>query len=303
VDLWNMQEFRAGLGFGTVTAAALLFAAIAFSARGRWRPLPLGGVVIAAGGLWAIADNQHVPAAVILGVIGLGGVGALTSARWLSRWYCVALAVPFAWTIGFHGGLVADVWARVFVTVAASLGAILVAEFDHTWRAEAPGLTLLAVSTLGVYATVPDTEFVAAMVGVSLPLLVLGWPARLATLGRAGAPVAVGSLMWAGASGGVGRPASIVSVVVCLGLLVGVPAGQLLLPQAGDVLRRLPRGPLMLCLLASHIVLVFVGSRVVGHPADLLTAGVLGALTGFATVMIGALFRPPSHAVALTRVD
>jgi hypothetical protein len=298
VDLWNMQEFRAGLGFGAIAAAGLLFAGLAVSAHGRRRPLQLGGVVIAAGGLWTIADSRHVPAAVVLGVIGIGAVGGLTHVRWLSRWTCVALAVPFAWALAFHGESVSALWARVFVMAVVAGSAILVAEFDDAWRREAPGLTLFAMTALGVYATVPDTELVAAVVGASLPLALLGWPAGLATLGRAGAATSVALLVWASAVGGAGRPASIIPAAACLGLLVGVPLGRLLLPRARRVLRRLASGPVMFALVASHGVIVLVAARVTGQLSDPAATAAFGALTGTAAVVVGALFRPPSRVVA-----
>jgi hypothetical protein len=303
VDLWNMQEFRASLGFGAVAGAALLFAGLAISARGRRRPLQLGGVVIAGGGLWAIADNRHLPFPVVLGVIGIGAVGGLTHAHRLSRWYCVALAFPFAWAIGFRGELASALWARVFVTVAVCAGAILLAEFDDAWRREAPGLTLFAVTSLGVYATVPDTELVAAVLGASLPLVLLGWPARLATLGRAGGPAAIALLVWTGAAGGEGRPASIIAVVACLGLLVGSPLAQLLLPRAGDRLRRVPSSASVLSLMTGHAVIVLLASRVGGQLSDPVAAASFGTLIGMAAVLVGALFRPPSRAAAPIRVD
>jgi hypothetical protein len=199
--------------------------------------------------------------------------------------------------------LVADAWVRVLVTLAASGGALVAAEFDHTWRADAPGLTLFGVSALGVYATVPDTEAVAALVGASLPLLVLGWPARLATLGRAGAAATVALLVWAGAVGGEGRPASIIGVVACLGLLVGSPVGRLLLPRVGDRLGRARPGTLAFSLVVSQIVLVLVAARVGGQLSNPLAAAAIGATVGLVAVVVGALFKPPLPAVSWTHVD
>jgi hypothetical protein len=302
-DLWNAHEFREGLWFGVIAAAALLIIGLALSARRTGRPLPFGGVVIAVGGLWSISDSRNVPTAVVLGVIGIGAAGALTRFHWMSRWYCFALAVPFAAAIGFRGELITDLWVRILVTLAASVGALFAAEFDHSWRVEAPGLTLFAVSALGVYATVPDTELVAAVLGVSLPLVVLGWPARLATLGRAGGAAAVALLVWAGAAGGGGRPASIVAVVACLGLLVGGPVGRVLLPRVGDRLRRVSDGPITFWLVVSHVAIVGVASRVGGQLSVPFAAAVIATVVGITAILIGAFFRPPMPAVSWTRVD
>ena len=77
VDLWNAHEFREGLWFGVIAATVLLLVGVAVSARRRARPLPIGGVVLAAGGLWSISNAWNVPAAVVLGVIGVGAAAAL----------------------------------------------------------------------------------------------------------------------------------------------------------------------------------------------------------------------------------
>jgi hypothetical protein len=303
-DLWNLQEFRAGLWFASVAALVLLIVGLAISVRAMRQPLPLGGAVIVVGALWSIADNRHLPTAVLVGVIGIGAVAGLSHALRVSRWYCVVLALPFAFVIGFHGELVSDLWARTLVTVAVAAGATLVTEFDDTWRREAMGVTLFVVTAAGVYATVPDTELVGAVLGASLPLVLLGWPCRLASLGRPGGAAATALLLWAGAAGGGGRPASIVAVVACLGLLVGVPVGMLLLPRAAATFRRrLSESPLLGSLVASHVVIVATAARVAGQQTDLVGAAVLAVVIGAAAVLIGAMFRPPSRAAAPARVD
>jgi len=298
VDLWNAPGFRNGLLFGVAAAAALVLIALVASGRRSERSLPVAGVALAAGGLWSISESRNIPWWVVLGVIGVGLAGALTHVQWIPRWCCVALAVPFAAAIGFGGELVGDTWVRVLVTAAASGGALLAAEFDRSWRAESAGLTLLGVSVLGVYATVPDTEIVAPVVGVVLPLLVLGWPIRFATLGRAGAAAAVALLMWAGAVGAEGRPASVIAAIACLGLLVGSPVGRLLLPRVGDRFRRSSRAAVTFCLVVSHVVIVLVASRVGGRLSDPEVAAGVGALIGLTAVVVGAAFRPVSQAVS-----
>jgi hypothetical protein len=303
MDLWKLEEFRRALPLGVSIAIALFCVAVAVAASGRRRPLPLGGIAIAGGGLCAIAENQHVPLAAVLGVVGIGGAGALSQLHRVSRWLCFALAVPFALIMSLDGELVSGLWLRVLVTLAASGGALLAAEFDDTWRGEAPGLTLFVISVLGVYAAVPDTELVAALLGVALPVVLLGWPARLITLGRPGAAASVALLMWAGAFEGVGRPASIVAVVACLGLVVGTPVGAILLPRAGELLRRLPRTPLVLGLVLSHLVIVLAASRIAGPLSEPAEAALVGVAIGAAAVLTGSVFRPPARAVATSRVD
>ena len=291
MDVWNLHEFRVGLGFGVVASGALLLTGLAVTLLGRSRPLPLAGFAIAAGGLLSIADTRPVPNAVVLGVLGIGAAAALSYLPRVSLWYSLALAVPFAWVIGFHGGVVTGTWARALVTVAASGGAMLVTAFDDAWQDEAPSLTLLAVSALGMYATVPDTETIGGALGVVLPFLVLGWPLRVATLSRPGAAATVAMLVWAGAVGARGRPASIVGLVVCLGLLASTPAGDALFPRAGTRCRRWSRQSLILAMVTSHVLLVIAASRVVGKVSDPALAAVGGAVVAVGAVCIGARFR------------
>lgn len=291
MDVWSLHEFRTGLWFGAIASGALVLACLAAVALRRGRPLPIGGVVIAAGGLWSIAHTRPVPNAVVVGVVGIGASAALPAFRRVSLWYSLGLAVPFAWAIAFHGDVVAVPWAQAFATVAASGGAILVTAFDHAWREEAPGLTLLAVSAVGIYATVPDTETIAAALGVMLPFLFLGWPFCLATLGRPGAAAAVAMLVWAGAVGARGRPTSIVGVAACLGLLVGVPLGQVLVPRAGYLLQGMRRELVLVVMGTSHLVIVVIAARTVGRVASPVQAAVIAACVGVGAVAVGSMFR------------
>jgi hypothetical protein len=290
VDTWNLDEFRAGLAFGGVASGVLVLAYLA-AGNARHRPLPLAGVVIAAAGLVTIGQTTAVPNAVVVGVLGIAAAAALAALPGISPWYSLPLAVPFAWAIGFHGDVVAVSWARVLVAAGGSGGAILAARFDHAWREQAPGVTLLAVTAVGMYATVPDTEPLAAALGVVLPFVVLGWPVRIATLGRPGAAGAVAMLVWAGAVGAAGRPASVVGLVACLGLLAGNPVGELLFPRAGVRLRRRSRQSQILAMVATHTLLVIAASRVVGRASDPALAAVLGIVVGVIAVLIGAQFR------------
>jgi hypothetical protein len=291
VDTWNLDQLGAGLAIGGVASGLLLVLYLAAGVGGR-RPLPIAGVVIAAGGLLSIGHTRPVPNAVLAGVIGIGAAAGLVALPGVPLWFGFALAIPFAWAIGFQGDVIAVSWVRVLVTAGVSGGAILATRFDHAWRQQAPGLTLLVITAVGMYATVPDTELPAAALGVVLPFVVLGWPARVATLGRPGAAAAVAVLVWSGAVGATGRPASMVAVVACLGLLAGNPLGEFLLPHAGAKVRRWSRRSQTLAMVISHTLLVIAASRVLGKVSDPAFAAMFGAVLGGVAVLVGARFRP-----------
>ena len=60
---------------------------------------------------------------------------------------------------------------------------------------------------------------------------------------------------------------------------------------------------MLVSLVASHVVIVATVARVAGQRTDLGGAAVLAVVIGVAAVLIGAMFRPPSHAAAPARVD
>jgi hypothetical protein len=292
VDVWHLDQFGAALRFGALASGVVLVVALVRRGRGRGGPFQGAGVLIAAGGLWGITDSRPVPLAVVLGVVGTGAVAGLASVRPIPLWCSLSLALPFGWAIGFRGDVVAPGWEQLLVAIAASAGGLLAAAFDHAWREQGLGITLLVVTAVGIYTTVPDTEAALAVLGVALPFLALGWPLRVASLGCAGSATAVATLMWAGSVGARGRPASIVGVVACLGLLVATPLGGLLRPRAVAILRRASAQAVVLTLLAAHVVVVIAAARIVGRFSDPALAVVTGTVLGLAAMLIGARFRP-----------
>jgi hypothetical protein len=85
----------------------------------------------------------------------------------------------------------------------------------------APGL--FAISALGVYSTVPDTEealVLAAVAACGGLLANLGLPLRF---GAAGSGALAVVYWWTVAAGGVGRDGSVVGAAACLGVLAAEP--------------------------------------------------------------------------------
>jgi hypothetical protein len=179
------------------------------------------------------------------------------------------------------------------IAVAAVAGALL-ADFDRRWRRHGLAPLLLAVSAAGVYATVPDVEAAVVVLGVALPLALLGWPGPLApggvpvpgprpgpprppppSLGVAGSLAAAALLVWTVAAGGAGRPGSVVGGLGCLGVLAVEPLARLLDPRHRSALAR---GPAAWTALGAHLVLVAVAARVVGRAETVAAALPLAGL-------------------------
>jgi hypothetical protein len=180
-----------------------------------------------------------------------------------------------------------------WIAVVAGVAGALLAGFDRRWRGHGLAPLLLAVSAVGVYATVPDVEWALVVVGAALPLTLLGWPGPLApgglrgprrrdgpaqpppSLGVAGSLAAAALLAWTVAAGGAGRPGSVVGGLACLGVLAVEPLARLLDPRHRSALAR-PR--VAWTALAAHLVLVAVAARVVGRTETVAAALPLAGL-------------------------
>ena len=174
----------------------------------------------------------------------------------------IALASPGAWVIVMEGGIADIGWVRLLVWVGAVSGGALVAAFDRRWRTTGVPPLILAMSVAGLYGAVPETMLVSVVLGVALPLALLGL-GGLASLGSAGACAAVGLLAWTAGMGGIARPGSIIAGLGCLGLFVVEPLARMLGGgQSG--LGAIPRRWSLIGLVATQVVLVAIASRVAG---------------------------------------
>jgi hypothetical protein len=171
--------------------------------------------------------------------------------------------------------------AAVAAVVAAALTA-----FDRRWRE--PGLLpgLLAVAAAGIWACVPDVEAALVLLGATLSMTLLGWPSPLAagrpglaSFGVAGSAAVAAVLVWVVATGGAGRPGSVVGGLACLGLLLVEPAARLLDPRRRGPLDPVEGRPgLAWAALAAQLVLTGFASRVAGRPEGAAVALGLAAL-------------------------
>jgi hypothetical protein len=301
-DLLEQSQFRTGLVTGCVAALAL--AAWWWALRERRRedvpPLRAGGAVFAVAALWSVAQDRSVPVAVVIGVAGVAVTVWIASSMFLPVAVHIAFALPFAWIVAFEGGLANSDVIRLSVVFAGSVGAALAARFDRAWRDDAPGPLLLALTAFGVYACVPDTEEAAAIVGVAVPIAVVGWPLRFVRLGPAGAAAAVMALSWVAAIGGRARPESVLGSVVCLGVLVGWPIGNALLGARPSWFRAArPAGAIAVVAIA-HAAVVFVGARIAGNADSSWVVVPLVVAAGMA-IATGAAINPPDEEMSERR--
>lgn len=270
-------EFRLALLIGTVAAVACGLLGLVWRRRGAG-PAPIGGLVLATAGVVALGAGAT-PRRLVLGLVVLAVAGLVPSTSPLPR--------MLGWLAGVAGGWLAisasavgltQGWIVLATAVVVCL-AIAMSRADEVTRSAAIGLPLFALSVVGVFFAVPDTEDALLLLGVSLPMAVNGWPVRLASLGSAGAHVLAGLSVWTIIRGGYVRPSSMVGALACVALVAAISIGW---RNAGKRSQPLE----VLGVIAFHLGLVFVASRVVAVQSVGL-AGALAAALLLLALIIG----------------
>ncbi len=273
-DFVGHPEFRTGLIAGV--AVTVLGGAVALVLTDRRRRVaPIGGMLVAIGFVVGVRRTPHLPIAIPIGLalLALAGLvaGRLGRRRRALGLSGVVLAIPGAVVLATHIR-VPPVHARNYVSwvpplvvVSIIVGGALLADFDRRFTGRGWPTVLYAISAVGVFFTVPDTERALVLLGVSVPLLLLGWPFALVSLGSAGSYAAAGVLVWVSATEGRGRHPAIVGGIACLGLFLVEPAARALRRGHPTVFEGLPSSwwsvfPVALV----HLVLVYIASRVAG---------------------------------------
>jgi hypothetical protein len=246
----------------------------------RRTPLALAGIAGAAAAIAGLYTSGYWTddLALGLGVLAVGGIGItlLRPMVDLPLLIGIVFAVPGALIIGSAAKGTTFDWAHAFVVVAIVIAAPLVADFDHYHARAGLAPVFFAVTALGVYWCVPDTEEAVALVGATLPLILLGFPRPLVAMGRAGSYALVGTVVWVAVVDGRGRATSVVGATLCLGVMLLDPLLDRALPSREErVVGPWSWPPLLVT--AIHVGLVAVASRVVGVQGTLLAAGITGA--------------------------
>jgi hypothetical protein len=260
------------------------------SRRWRGRPAPIAGLFLGAAAALAVHATQVVPPGLVVGLLALAVVGNVAHLSTRPSVTGLVLAIPGAWIIAVHARLPPIAWVQILVVVGVVGGGTLVADFDHHSERMTAAPVLVAVTAVGLYFTVPDTEHARALLGASACIALLGWPWPMASLGRGGAYVATAVILWTAGIDGAGRYGSIVGGSACLGLLVVEPLARALaggrppfarVAAAGD-----PR--LQVVTLATiQLAFVFVAARVAGLRRTGMQALAIVAVQFCVTIALG----------------
>lgn len=267
-------EITAGLRWGAAGAIAVSISGLIWR---RWRglPAPFHGMVVVVATLLAMSTVRDVPRGMWEATGLLMIVGLFHPLARRVPFLLALLAVPGAWWLAVRAGLPGETWVGWYGAAVVVVGAPLIASFDDndTERSWGPGLWL--VTAAGVFAAVPDTGEALVLLGASIPVVLLGWPLRLARIGPGAYPL-VAVFVWVAAWGGRGRPASIVAVTACLGILLIEPIIGRTKWARG---RHLPSGAAgALSVGATHLVVVLIASRWAAGQTSVAVAALVGAL-------------------------
>jgi hypothetical protein len=245
-------------------------------------PFAVGGAMVAVATVAAVGISGEQTTAMWSG-LGLILVGtAAAGALGLSHPSIAASSIPGSIVVALAAPA-NPAWVRLLVVFAIPLLGYFVVDFESRYADRGLGIVFFGLATMGTFLAVPDTELVRALFAVCLPMSLTGWPRPLLWMGRSGAFLAVSIFVVFTAVGGIGRPASIVGALACLGYLVLEPIAVRARPALLDlptVLHRTPEAMLMAAV--PQLAIVLIASRLAA-PLESV-AGAAGVV-----IVVGAL--------------
>ena len=295
-DLFDKPEFANAAGWAFGFGVVGLFVGLLW--RRVWRrPAPVAGLIVAAAFGFSFHYSIGIPNNVERGLWLLVAAGIITgflAALWHPLIILgIGFALPGATLLTKNTGLLVHPhWVKTLVVATVVIGGTLVADFDRRYRDRGWAPAMFAVSAIGLYLTVPDTERAMLLLGAALPVVLLGWPFPLASLGAVGAYPCVGALAWVAAFDGRGRLSAIVGGVACLGFFAAEPVASVIRIRLKGVLTALPRKWwVAIAVGAGQLVFVAVAGRLAGERSEVKPAVAIVAMemaVAVALLVLGA---------------
>ncbi|MEX0666256.1 MAG: hypothetical protein WD598_16000 [Acidimicrobiia bacterium] len=283
-DFVSREAFSLAFLVALAGSAVIAVTALAYQ---RWRAtnrvFPVAGLVGVGAAILALRETDAVLGDAddlyrgLAALAAAGLVAAIPKVPWFVRLVTLvpgAVLVSDAASSVTHSKIGGD-WVRVLVLVAVVAAGTAIVGFDRHYARDGLGPVALAVTAGGVFLCVPDTEQALSLVGAFAAVALLGWPKPLCSLGAAGAAPAVGLVAWTTAVGGRGRPASIVGGIACVGLLLLEPAVRSLLRSRARPAPREPWSRDALVIVAIHLGVVVLCSRLAGSRSSATVAAVV----------------------------
>ena len=299
IELLDYPGFRTGLAVGTVSLLAILFVVVRGRRSGSGRLPPVAGIALVAAAVVALdlegprtLLSGRVVAGLALLLIGPFVAAVSRGDRRVPPWVAALAAIPGGAVVAWAASAANSTdWVPLLVFASTVIGGALVADFDYGNARAGLGPVLLAIAVVGMYSTLPDTEQVIVVMGVTLPLAFLGTPIALAAIGP-GAYGVVGLVGWVAAVGGRGRPGAVVGAIACLGVMLVEPLARRAMRARACSPRR-PASVRTVLVILLQLAVVAVTTRVAGLEASAKSAAAISVIALAAAALALVLLLAP----------
>jgi hypothetical protein len=120
-----------------------------------------------------------------------------------------------------------SIWLRILFAAGAVPFSWTISEFE-TRHSPFQVISMLLLSVGAIFSTVPDTEEIILLFGILLPATIAASIYRVRSTNGIGTVPLTMILMWVICIGGMGRAASIITSIGCLGFLILEPLAHLI---------------------------------------------------------------------------
>lgn len=290
LDLLTGADFRFGVVVG---AAALIVVVVASMVTSSRIPFMIGGLSLPI----VLAIVLEPPSTATLGMVALVLAGALFPYTRRYPMFPAVAAVPGAMLVASAFDGIPPNWTRLYVVAVIAMVSPFAASLTTRYSGQAWGPGLIALTAVGIFFAVPDTERALLAMAALLPLAFLSWPVPLASLSPAGAYGSVGALVYVIASDGPARPYVMLGLVAVFGVLIAEPLARLLaktLPFGG-----LPSGWRAIAVVGGfHLVMVTAASRWAAQQSSATAAFGAAGIVVIAGAFVVYLSQPKSRLIS-----
>jgi hypothetical protein len=286
LSAFRLPEFSAGLWAAGLAVAGGLVIAGVYRRSGTRAPAPVGALLVLTAAM-AYQYTGHLLPRLAAGLVLLLLGGLIADKAVPSLLGRALLLVPGAAVLATMPALepLVPIWVLCLMGLATAVGGALAADADEHAARFGAGPVCMAVTVVGVYFTVPDTDLALVLLPLIPAVALLAWPVALTRLGTGGSAGVVGLLLFVVVVGGRGRLSAVVGGAACLSLLVAEPIARAL-RRGRSVLDRLPSTPAAGVVIGlAQLGVVSVESRVAGLRPDVVSAAVIAGGTLLAAVV------------------
>lgn len=284
-DLLGEPQFLYALAAGAVIVVVF------YGLRRAYGSLPVGwalaygtGALAVLGLLFPVDSSLLVSLVLVVAAGALVDVaGFVPARRWRAVVQAVAWGVAAVFSLLFASAITPELDPWLQITLASWVLAVAVAvrSLDRSSLADVVA-PMLAITVIGIWVTVPETDMIEALLGLSLPMALVTVSPINGRATASGLFLVACLLGWLIVDGAAGRDVATLGGLVSAGMLVLAPLIRIRRPG-------IRKGPV----LAAHLVFTVVATRFVDWIASpsgaLIALGVLTVVTLVALLLLPGL--------------